>query len=257
MKKLITLFTAFLLVATLSLSSSAQAATTYVNQSDIDVLDTASKAFGEFVDETNKDSATIATVEAKATVASAAFDAVNNHGFSTELGEKYTTEAAALKNEANDLKTKINEVSSVLQSNDQTKIENYFNELNDSATRFDQQGSKLNAAVDESNNASSIGYLWLVIATGVLAAGAFAWAFLVNKQASSELTKSGRTIAYASLAPLAGALITYVTFIFADKLGGSYFIAYGPVLFGGIVFVQSITKYVAQAKQTKVAHTLQ
>lgn len=252
MKKLYGFIAALTLVASVIAAPITAAASSsgYINQADIDVLDTASKAFEEFAAETNSSSATIESVEAKAATATTALGKVEGHTFSSDLGTQYTAEAATLKTEASNLKTEVAKVTGVLNTGDETQINEYFDGLNAAATRFDNQIGKLNAAVDESNNTKGTGYLWLVIITAILAAGMFVWAFLLDKKAVPQLTKARRAVAYTSLAPLAGAAITYVTFIFADQLGGSYFIAYGPVLFGAVILVQALINYLKLAKAT-------
>lgn len=249
MKQLYKFIAALTLVASVLVAPVATAQSGYVNQADIDILDAATKAFTAFTDEVGNDSATVESVGVKATAASSALQQVVDHNFSTDLGSEYTTEAAALKTEAASLKTEVNKVTDVLNTQDETQINAYFDGLEASATRFDNQVDKLNKAVDVSNNATGIGYLWLVIATAVVSAAAFAWSFALKKEETPEAGALRKQVAFTSLAPLAGALITYVTFLFADQLGGSYFIAYGPVLFGGIVFVQAIIRYFQLSRQ--------
>lgn len=249
MKHLYGFVTALTLVASLLAAPISAATSGYVNQSDIDVLDEATTSFIAFTDEVGSDSSTIESVDTKASAASSALQQVVDHSFSTELGDQYTTEASTLKSEASNLKTEVDRVTDVLNTQDEAQITAYFDGLEVAATRFDDQVSKLNNAVDSSNNATGIGYLWLVIVTAVISIAAFVWSFAVKKQESLEARQHRKQVAYTSLAPLAGALITYVTFLFADQLGGSYFIAYGPVLFGGVVFIQAIVRYLQVSKQ--------
>jgi hypothetical protein len=248
MKQLYRFIAALTLVASVIAAPISAAQSGYVNQSDIDVLDKAISAFTDFVDEVGSDSASIESVDAKALAASTALQQVADHQFSTDLGEQYSTEAVALKSEAQTLKTEVGKVTSVLQVGDEAQITAYFDDLEASATRFENQVDKLNTAVDTSNNATGMGYLWLVIATAILSAAAFVWSFVLKKEEAPEARNLRRLVAYTSLAPFAGALITYITFLFADQLGGSYFIAYGPVLFGGIIFVQAVVRYFQVAR---------
>lgn len=211
MKALRGILTAAVMAATLVFVPAH--ASGYVNQADIDAIDTATMAYTSFIDETNKASATLESVTAKANEAAQAFDKLTQYTFSTDLGSAYVTEATTLKNEAGALRDKIREFSAVAATGNKEKLDTYFTELKNEAIKFDNQIDKVNNAVDDSNKSVGGGYLWLVIGTALISAGAFVWAFLLGKktvQSKPQLEKPRRVIAYASLAPLAGALITYL-----------------------------------------------
>lgn len=225
-------------------------ATGYVNQADVDIIDQATNVYKGFADEVSNSNASRDSIRAKAALAATAFANVANHNFSTSLGDKYTQEATVLKQQAEALKGQLDKAPGIFDTGDEATVNKYLQDVDLAATKFDNQMNHVNDAVGESNSAKGNNYLWLVVVAGIVSAGAFAWAFVLSKQKqlSQQLLQARKGIAFASLAPLAGALITYVSYMFADKLGGSYVIAYGPVLVGAFVLVQAIANYAKLAK---------
>lgn len=248
MRRFYTLLAAVVVAAALGYAPAQ--AEGYVNQADVDTIDKALEVYSAFAKETGNNASTADSVKAKAALAATEFGVVASHSFATGLGDAYTREAAALKQEATALKAQLDKAPTVIGVGDEAAVNAYLDGLDAAAAKFDTQMGKLNGAVDESNNATGNNYLWMVIAAAVLTAGAFVWAFVLSKQKqlSDQLGKARKGIAYASLAPLAGALITYVSYMFADKLGGSYIIAYGPVVFGVIILAQAVVNYVKLVK---------
>ncbi|PID33557.1 hypothetical protein CR969_00090 [Candidatus Saccharibacteria bacterium] len=252
MRKFIKGFLAALVAATFALSPVH--ASGYINQADISTIDSAIGAYTKFIDTTN-DSDFIESpglAKSKAALAVKHMEILSNHTFSKDLGDKYTQESEVLKSKAAALGKELSKFDKVVASADRDKINTYFSGLNKQAKQLDDQIDKLNDAVDESNNSVGVGYLWATVASAILAVGAFIWAFGFGKKdaaKSKELAKARRQVAYGSLAPLAGAAITYFSFMFADELGGSYVIAYGPILFGAIFLVKAIANYINLSKK--------
>lgn len=250
MKQLVTILTAAFVTATIAFVPVH--ATGYVNQADIDAIDSANNAYAAFADETDNNNATIESMAAKATAAANAFETLAQRSYSTGLGTSYTNEATTLKTESGKLRDKLQQFNTVTATKDETAINNYFTELDQQVKSFDNQVEKLNSAVDESNNSTSNWFLWVLIATVVVSAAAFVWAFLLEKKPSSpELTKARRQVAYMSLAPILGAAITFLTFMFASQTGGGYTIMYGLVVLGAIALIQAIARYAKLAKMAK------
>lgn len=243
-----TLLTLGAILTAVVFGSSAAGAQGYVNQVDVDATNRVYTSVSAFFDETNDSSSTPESVVSKATAASSSLDSLIAHSFSTKLGDTYVKEADNLKDAAKSLQAKINGVSAAIDTQDEATITAYFEGLSAEAKAFDVQIEKLNASVEEANTSMGTGYLWMVIAAGAIAAAAFGWAFGTKKPTDKDALKAKRTIAYASLAPLAGALITYISFMAADSTGGGYLIAWGPIVVGVIIMIRSVMNYISVTK---------
>lgn len=224
-------------------TANAASSSGYVNQTDINVMDSAYKKVNDLFEETNKETATVESVAVKAGTASTALRLVEMHNFSTELGDDYVTQAEKLKTTVKALRERIDAIETTLNSGDETAINAYFDALSLDAKAYDDQIGALNESVDEVNTATGNNYLWLTIAAGVISVAVFAWVFATKSPSDKELLKAKRAIAFASLAPLVGALITYLSFKFADATGGSYVIAWGPVIIGVVVLIRVVVNY--------------
>ena len=98
----------------------------------------------------------------------------------------------------------------------------------------------------------------MTIVAAVIAAGSFVWfAIGRGKQLSPSLLAARKSVAFSSLAPLIGAVITYATFILASNTGGTYTIAYGLILIGSVVYILSVVQYINLAKKTPAVPPVQ
>lgn len=221
----------------------------YSNQTDIDETVKVHESLTAFVDETNDPTATTVSLKSKAGSASDAVAGLIQHDFSTNVGKKYTEAAGALKEAAQSLKQAIDGLGTALDSHDQNTIQAAFGNLENKLTAYDDQMEVLNNSVESSNSSIGNTYLYLLIATVIIAGVAFAWAFS-GKTTTDQLKKAKRAVAYSALAPVAGAAITYVSFLFAEKTSGTYWIAWGPVVIGVIVMIRYIGEYLKLKKTT-------
>lgn len=246
MKKLkLYIAAAVLAVAALASGNPSQvSAAKYVNQADINIVEVATDAFTDFADESNSPSATTTTLDIKAQAAATALYNVSTHSF-YRGGDKYLAEAEVLKKQADDLATEVKKAGSVVESDDQDAISEYFDNLQTLASAFDDQMAKVSAAVQESNDSTGGMYLAGLIAAGVISALAFLWAFIRPRGAAQtpQVAKARRLVAFSSLAPVAGLAITYFTFEYATRNGGGYSFVWGLVVFGLIWFIGAIIEY--------------
>ncbi len=94
----------------------------------------------------------------------------------------------------------------------------------------------------------------MTIAAAAMAAGSFVWfAIGRSKQPSPDLLAARKAVAFSSLIPLVGAVITYATFMLASNAGGTYTVAYGLILIGLAAYVSSILRYIILARNTATA----
>lgn len=256
MKKiLLHLIAAIVMAGTIALGATTQAHAKYVNQADIDIVERATDAFVNFANESNDSTATIATLDAKAQIAADALRAVSTHTFYNG-GAEYLSEAVKLQRQASSLADNVEKAGSVMETNDEEQISAYWAGLNDEAAAFDAQMTRVSDAVQASNDATGGLYLAVLIVTGVIALGSFLWAFVRPRTDSNspEEQKARRTVALSSLTPLAGALITYVTFMYMAKNGGTYYVVWGLIIIGLVVYIRSIAEY-ARGKKSGFAST--
>ena len=246
------------LVAVLAWGSFASAAG-YVNQADIDIITASDKAYTDFIKSTNDEkSVTNGMVRVRATAASSAFRDVANHNFSSKLGAEYSRKAAEVKKYAGETKVLLDKIAAALRGNDYNSANQYLNQIQNSAKKYYAAMEGMNKAVSESNSHSGILYLSVTIVAAVIAAGSFVWfAIGRGKQLRPSLLAARKSVAFSSLAPLIGAVITYVTFILASNTGGTYTIAYGLILIGSVVYILSVVQYINLAKKTPAVPPVQ
>lgn len=242
-------------VATIGLLSAptapaAQAVSSgYVNASDIEIIQTALEAHSELAQAVNSSTSQV-EIEMAISKATSAFDSVANHSFSTKLGKKYTEESIVLQDKARTISEEINGLTGAIESGDEATVQAQLDQIDTATTEFENQIDVVNGAVEESNSTQGNNYLWMLAVAGILAVASFVWAFR-SEEKDRKVIKARRTVAYASLAPLAGAAITYVSFMFADKLGGTYMIAWGPMLIGVAIWARTIVDYRKAVKEAK------
>ena len=242
-----------------SAGGSFASAAGYVNQADIDIITASDKAYTDFIKSTNDEkSVTNGMVLVRATAASSAFRNVANHNFSSKLGAEYSRKAAEVKKYAGETKVLLDKIAAALRGNDYNSANQYLNQIQNSAKKYYAAMEGMNKAVSESNSHSGILYLSVTIVAAVIAAGSFVWfAIGRGKQLSPSLLAARKSVAFSSLAPLIGAVITYATFILASNTGGTYTIAYGLILIGSVVYILSVVQYINLAKKTPAVPLVQ
>ena len=257
MRKVFGIILAALVVV--SAGGSFASAAGYVNQADIDIITASDKAYTDFIKSTNDEkSVTNGMVLVRATAASSAFRNVANHNFSSKLGAEYSRKAAEVKKYAGETKVLLDKIAAALRGNDYNSANQYLNQIQNSAKKYYAATEGMNKAVSKSNSHSGILYLSVTIVAAVIAAGSFVWfAIGRGKQLSPSLLAARKSVAFSSLAPLVGAVITYVTFILASNTGGTYTIAYGLILIGSVVYILSVVQYINLAKKTPAVPPVQ
>ena len=257
MRKVFGIILAALVVV--SAGGSFASAAGYVNQADIDIITASDKAYTDFIKSTNDEkSVTNGMVLDQAAAASSAFRNVANHNFSSKLGAEYSRKAAEVKKYAGETKVLLDKIAAALRGNDYNSANQYLNQIQNSVKKYYAAMEGMNKAVSESNSHSGILYLSVTIVAAVIAAGSFVWfAIGRGKQLSPSLLAARKSVAFSSLAPLIGAVITYVTFILASNTGGTYTIAYGLILIGSVVYILSVVQYINLAKKTPAVPPVQ
>ena len=242
-----------------SAGGSFASAAGYVNQADIDIITASDKAYTDFIKSTNDEkSVTNGMVLDQAAAASSAFRNVANHNFSSKLGAEYSRKAAEVKKYAGETKVLLDKIAAALRGNDYNSANQYLDQIQNSAKKYYAAMEGMNKAVSESNSHSGILYLSVTIVAAVIAAGSFVWfAIGRGKQLSPSLLAARKSVAFSSLAPLVGAVITYATFILASNTGGTYTIAYGLILIGSVVYILSVVQYINLAKKTSAVPPVQ
>lgn len=242
-----------------SAGGSFASAAGYVNQADIDIITASDKAYTDFIKSTNDEkSVTNGMVLDQAAAASSAFRNVANHNFSSKLGAEYSRKAAEVKKYAGETKVLLDKIAAALRGNDYNSANQYLDQIQNSAKKYYAAMEGMNKAVSESNSHSGILYLSVTIVAAVIAAGSFVWfAIGRGKQLSPSLLAARKSVAFSSLAPLVGAVITYATFILASNTGGTYTIAYGLILVGLAVYIISVVQYITLARKTSAVPPVQ
>ena len=109
----------------------------------------------------------------------------------------------------------------------------------------------MNKAASEANSYAEYFFLLVTIAAAAMAVGSFIWfAIGRSKQPSPDLLAARKAVAFSSLIPLVGAVVTYATFMLASNAGGTYTVAYGLILIGLASYISSILRYIILARNT-------
>lgn len=257
MRKIFKMILAMFVVV--SAGGSFASAASYANQADIDIIAASNKAYVDFIKAINDEkSVADGTVIAQTVAASSAFNNVASHNFSSKLGVKYIKKSAEVKKYAGETKVLLDKIAAALRGNDYNSANQYLNQIQNSAKKYYAATEGMNKAVSESNSHSGILYFSVTIVAAVIAAGSFVWfAIGRGKQLSPSLLAARKSVAFSSLAPLVGAVITYATFILASNTGGTYTIAYGLILVGSVVYILSVVQYINLAKKTPAVPPVQ
>jgi hypothetical protein len=251
MKQLRSIFVALVaIIGLVALPVSVAADNTqYVNNEDINVAQAALDSLNTFTSALSNTAVTLPTVISDGMAAQTQLTDLGKHGFVTSLGDKYTQATDALKQDSTLISTDIGNIDTALQANDITKANSYVTPLNHDIDQFNSDTELLNSGVDTHNTQRSKTvktqsglYLGLLIAAVVLAVASFGW-YKRSVGDPDVVTRARRSVALASIWPLIGAAITYISFRVASKNGGTYIIAYGPILFGVLAYVRVVANY--------------
>lgn len=234
-------------------------AASYANQADIDIIATSNKSYTDFIRAINdEESVANGTVLARAAAASSVFNNVAGHKFSSKLGVKYIKKSAEVKKYAGEIKVLFDKIAVVLRERDYNAVNQYLAQTRNSVKKYSAAIEEVNKAASESNSYAEYFFLLVTIATAATAVGSFIWfAISRSKQLSPSLLAARKSVAFSSLAPLIGAVITYATFILASNTGGTYTIAYGLILIGSVVYILSVVQYINLAKKTPAVPPVQ
>ncbi len=236
------------------------AAEQYTNDADIKVIDDATKALVAFDDETVSDTASYETVKPRLQAAVDKLDILQGHTFSTDPGAGYTSAAMTIKDKARALKSVLQDLMKALDAGDKAATTGMNDAYLAAAKALDDAINQLNIAVDSKNavdkqtdEMTGSAYIASLVVTALLSAASFAWAF-TKKDVRAEVFEAQKAIAFNSLWPLGGSVITYASYAAATN-GGKYTVLWGAVVFGLYMFVQSIRNYLKLRKVLPVAKT--
>jgi hypothetical protein len=130
----------------------------------------------------------------------------------------------------------------------QDDFQKALDKFSDDTNTYNNEIENLNKTTTGlTSNETQTLYYGLAIGSAVITAGAFAFAF-VKKPSNPVLAKARLNLALSSLWPLGGAAITLGTYLFSTD--GTYYILWGPIGIGLIVFIKGIIDYVKLSKST-------
>lgn len=235
-----------------SAGGSFASAASYANQADIDIIAASNKAYVDFIKAINDEkSVADGKVIAQTATASSAFNNVASHNFSSKLGVKYIKKSAEVKKYAGEIKVLLDKIAIVLRERDYNAVNQYLEQTRNSVKKYSVAIEEVNKAASESNSYAEYFFLLVTIAAAAMAVGSFIWfAIGRSKQPSPDLLAARKAVAFSSLIPLVGAVITYATFILASNTGGTYTVAYGLILISLAAYVSSILRYIILARNT-------
>lgn len=224
----------------------------HVNQSDVDAIGKVNADLEAFTRTYAKQDLQQSELLTVLTELQVSLKSLEDHAFSLKLGNGYTQAANELKTKTGKLREIVDNGISVLTGGDVTARkkagEEFPKQFNTAIDEYNAAIKNLDKATEEANKKQSIEaglpYLIILILSVLLAIAMFIWAFA--KQVSPiQLRKARRMVALATLVPLAGAAITYITFLIASQQqnGGTFTIMTGLMIFGLVVFVRALINY--------------
>lgn len=239
-------------IVVVSVEGSFASAASYANQADIDIIAASNKAYVDFIKAINDEkSVADGTVIAQTVAASSAFNNVASHNFSSKLGVKYIKKSTEVKKYAGEVKVLLDKITVVLRERDYNAANQYLAQTRNSVKKYSAAIEEVNKAASESNSYAEYFFLLVTIATAAMAAGSFIWfAIGRSKQPSPDILAARKAVAFSSLIPLVGAVVTYATFMLASNAGGTYTVAYGLILIGSVAYICSIVRYIILARNT-------
>lgn len=250
MRKIFKIILAMFVVT--SAGGSFASAASYANQSDIDIIAASNRAYVDFIKAINDEkSVADGKVIAQTAAASSAFNNVASHNFSSKLGVKYIKKSTEVKKYAGEIKVLLDKIAVVLRERDYNAVNQYLEQTRNSVKKYSAAIEEVNKAASESNSYAEYFFLLVTIAAAAMAAGSFVWfAIGRSKQPSPDLLAARKAVAFSSLIPLVGAVVTYATFMLASNAGGTYTVAYGLILIGLASYISSILRYIILARNT-------
>lgn len=236
----------------------------HVNQSDVDAIGKVNTDLEAFTRTYAKQDLQQSELLTALTELQVSLKSLEDHAFSLKLGNGYTQAANELKTKTGKLREIVDNGISVLTGGDVTArkkaSEEFPKQFNTAIDEYNAAIKNLDKATEEANKKQSIEaglpYLIILILSVLLAIAMFIWAFA--KQVSPiQLRKARRMVALATLVPLAGAAITYITFLIASQQqnGGTFTIMTGLMIFGLVVFVRALINYHKLKKTTATTPT--
>lgn len=224
----------------------------YVNQSDIDTLGEVKTKIDAFTETYSKQDLQPNELLKALTDLQAALKSLEAKTFSSQLGSGYTQASNELKAKAGNVREVVDGGINVLKNGNAAAREKasteFPNQFNTAVTEYNTAVQNLDKATEEANKKKTaeegLPYLIILIAAVLLSIVTFIWAF-AKKVPQTELRKARRTVAFVTLVPLAGAVITYITFLIASQQqnGGTFTIMTGLMIFGVIVFLRALIGY--------------
>ncbi len=175
---------------------------------------------------------------------SASGDAAKNATF-----KKYANQFAQA---SEDMDKGLRAMKSAYDANDDAKLTSAGQAFGDGLNSYQDTADKYNTYVqdhpEESGDSLLHVYLGLLIASALISFGALAFwlrtGAVVGDTLAQQLRKLRQQIFIVSLLPLLGSAVTYFWYRYTiTHNGGTYYVLYGPVIFGFIVFFQQLIGY--------------
>lgn len=237
----------------------------YINQADVDAISKATEAIGKFTATTSDLSISEQDIVIAAENADIELRKLGARSFySADLGRDYELAGKQLAVSSNKLAEVVrqsvvcgSEGAQSLYYADAASEQVYLDKLNLAINDYNKDVDFLNSSVNSANKtiisdrrSSTMPFVALLGISIALSIGLFIWSKRLqpvsgqNDETRVEIiSKARRDVAKASLAPVIGIAISVGSYYFADKLGGSYFFAWGIILFGFVYFIRSIVDY--------------
>lgn len=229
-----------------ALASTTDEGEAYVNEADAAIFTAVDDALNDFssaIESAESDEQLIQKIE----VLVGGLEKMSEHSFNEEAGEDYLQQAELVKQSASALRVELLALQQAYRdgaSEDETN--NLTEKISSALNNYTAAIKGLNEGVgDESDNLGNF-YVILVITMSVLTFASFVWAFMWPETVAERL-KLRHQIAYFSLIPLAGAIVTYFGYRFVPS-GGEYTISWGAIIFGLIYYLKIIFDYRKLAK---------
>ena len=219
----------------------------YVNDADVTLVDAAITSVSELSATIDSETTSADDVIAAAEDAEAKLLTIEKHSFSTALGTEYTDASMEVKSNAKELAVHIAAISAVFEATEEQTTE-YFDTYGSLIDDLNASLDVLWVSVDEANSGETNLYTAVLVACGLVTIGTLIWSRRGWQSLAKEKRAARKAVVVASIWPLAGALITYLTWTFADKLDGTAFVAWGLILFGFMAYGKAVMSYVATNK---------
>jgi len=257
MIKKITVLAVGILFASLIVSSNISYAD-YTNDSDIDTLNSMNDALNNYVDALNTvgtigDPTTSSVITSGQDLQSEITNLID-HNFATSVNTDYTSAASTLQQDANKIGNDVGQIDSALADQDVDAANSAITALNDDNSTFYSDYKNFNSIIDtynqpiqSKNKAMGAFYIAVFVITGLVTAVTFIWAASAKNRSIRKLRMH---VGRLSLWPSVGAALTTVMFYAAvNEGGGTYFILWGPILFGAIAYLRGIARYSSAIKE--------